>query len=326
MTKQTADSTTSIAKIFRLFIKLSKRTDDTSPILYLSKILYTGLAHLESKTEEKLSFREAALQSLENRRWLRPSTVADLRSYINRFLIHAEWAGRDIRTISKKECRYLLEQHFSKSGHVFSKAKAILHSIFNFAIRRDCCSKNPVKGIDSIPIKETPIKILTIRQISAFMRALKAKDMQCMHPAVCLMLWCGIRPTEVQRLKWKDVDFQEKVVYVDGQASKTGGARAVPLRGAAAHLKSLSGPPDDLVAPCNWIRLWGKLRRRAGMRVWQKDAMRHTFASMHLKHFHNIQLLQEEMGHRDSTLLRTRYLNLRNLSSKAASQFFNWQE
>lgn len=43
---------------------------------------------------------------------------------------------------------------------------------------------------------------------------------------------------------------------------------------------------------------------------------------MHLKHFHNILMLQEEMGHRDSTLLRTRYLNLRDIRRFAARDFF----
>ena len=40
------------------------------------------------------------------------------------------------------------------------------------------------------------------------------------------------------------------------------------------------------------------------------------------KAFHNINLLQEEMGHRDSNLLRTRYLNMRNLTTNAATAFF----
>ena len=331
MTTQTTESPLGMAETFRLFIEFAEN-NTTAPtysaglVLLLRKILQSALRYLDSTEDERLTFREAALKSLEVRLYRRPSTVKDLRSYINRFLKHADWADRDIRTICQRDCRHLLNTHFSKSGHVFSKAKSILHSIFNYAIRRECCDKNPVYGIDCLPITEEKTNILTLKQINRFMKALKAKDMKCMQAAVRLMLWCGIRPGEVQRLRWKDVDFRENVVYIDGQTSKTGGARAVPLRGSALHLKQFMGNLNDYIAPRNWTRIWERLRRRVGMRKWQKDAMRHTFASMHLKRFHNIYLLQEEMGHRDSMLLRTRYLNLRDLTTQAASRFFNWPE
>lgn len=314
--------------MFRLFIEFTEIAQATDKnrlalIAMFRKVMQAGLYSIQ-RNAEQLSFKETAERSLKARAYRRPSTLSDLRSYIRRFLEFAEWADNDIRSITQADCRQLLENHFSKSGHVFYKAKTILHSIFTYAVKKGICDKNPVYGIDPMHIKEERIEILSIKQISAFMKALRSKDMQCMQAAVRLMLWCGIRPGEVQRLKWSDIDFRENVVYVDGLASKTGGARAVPLRGAAKDLKRFKQKLDDYIAPRNWIRLWARLRNRAGMRRWQKDAMRHTFASMHLKHFHNIYLLQEEMGHRDSVLLRTRYLNLRHLTAQAASKFFKW--
>ena len=318
------------ADIYRLFTEFTERAQATEEkrldlIALFRKVMQAGLLSVQT-TEEHLSFRDAATHSFSARKGRRPSTISDLRSYIQRFLKLAEWTERDVRNITQRDCRQLLEKHFSKSGHVFQKAKTILHSIFSYAIRRGCCDRNPVYGIDLITIKEERIEILSIRQISAIMLAMKASDLQCMQAAVRLMLWCGIRPGEVTRLKWRDVDFRENVVYIDSLASKTGGARAVPLRGGACMLKQFKGNLNDYIAPKNWARLWAKLRRRAGIRKWQKDAMRHTFASMHLKKFHNLYLLQEEMGHRDSVLLRTRYLNLRNLTTQAASRFFKWEE
>lgn len=315
--------------IYRLFLEFTEvaqatDSDRLNLISLFRRVMQAGLSSIHPATET-LSFRDATLRSIKAREHRRPSTLSDLRSYSRRFLEYAEWADRDVRQITQHDCRRLLEDHFRKSGHVFHKAISILHSIFAYAMRRGCCDKNPVFGIDRMQVTEERIEILTIKQISAFMKALQAKDMQCMQAAVRLMLWCGIRPGEVQRLRWRDVDFREKVVYVDGLASKTGGARAVPLRGAALELKQFKGNLDDKIAPRNWMNVWATLRRRAGMRRWQRDAMRHTFASMHLKRFHNIYLLQEEMGHRDSALLRTRYLNLRNLTTQAAARFFKWE-
>lgn len=314
------------ADILRLFIEFTEiaRITDESRMSLISlyrKVIHVGLQYAEENAEN-VTFKEAAAESLAVRLHRRPSTLADLRSYINRFLNIAPWKEKNIRFITRNECRKMLEEHFSISAHVYMKAKSILNSIFAYALKQGWCDKNPVSSILSRVIQEERIEILTTKQISSLMKALRASDLRCMQAAVRLMLWCGIRPGEVQRLRWSDVNFREKEVYIESHASKTGGARAVPLRGGALLLYQFKGKPRDLIAPRNWGRLWAKLRRRAGFKVWQKDSLRHTFASMHLKCFHNIFLLQEEMGHRDSGLLRTRYLNLRNLTKRMASDFF----
>lgn len=327
---QTTPATISEADLGKLVSEFAQlvHTDNgnTPKLLSLIGNVLFALARIIPAHEENASFRFAALASLNARSHRRKTTLTDLRSYINRILKFADWADLNIRNIRRKDCRLLLEKHFSKSGHIYAKAKAVLHSIFAYAIRNEWCERNPVSGLDSIYIHEERIEILSNKQIRALMHTLDRAEHRNMQAAVRLMLWCGIRPGEVQRLRWRDIDFRENEVYIESHNSKTGGARAVPLRGGALCLKLFRKQEDMLIAPGNWNRLWAKLRRRAGLRHWQKDALRHTFASYHLKRFHNFQLLQAEMGHRDSTLLRTRYLNLRNLSSQAATKFFSWNK
>ncbi|MBQ9829528.1 MAG: hypothetical protein IJO38_04235, partial [Akkermansia sp.] len=73
-------------------------------------------------------------------------------------------------------------------------------------------------------------------------------------------------------------------------------------------------------------RHWRELRRAAGWNSpahpWPQDALRHTFASYHLSHFRSYAELQVEIGHRDATLLRTRYLCMNGVH--ASPQF--WTE
>lgn len=59
-----------------------------------------------------------------------------------------------------------------------------------------------------------------------------------------------------------------------------------------------------------WNRKWKALRRAAGYRgnKWVPDVCRHTFASYHAAFFRNLPELQLEMGHRDASLLMTRYM------------------
>lgn len=318
---------TDILRLFIEFTEIAQATDlnKKNLVALYRKVIQTGLKYLNDNDDEA-TFREAAEESLHMRAHRRPSTLADLRSYINRFITVADWVDKDIRRVTRKECRALLEKEFNSSGHVFLKAKSVLHSIFSLAIKQGWCEKNPVSGIMGKRVKEERIEILKTQQIAALMKAMLSPDMQCMQAAVRLMLWCGVRPGEIQRLQWRDIDFREKEVYIESHASKTGGARAIPLRGGALRLKEFRQKDHELIAPNDWNRMWAKLRRRAGFDDWQKDVLRHTFASMHLKYFHNLFLLQEEMGHRDSSLLRTRYLNLRNLSRREAYIFFNWDK
>lgn len=66
----------------------------------------------------------------------------------------------------------------------------------------------------------------------------------------------------------------------------------------------------DRIIPQGWNRKWQALRRAAGYRgnKWVPDVCRHTFASYHAAFFRNLPELQLEMGHRDASLLMTRYI------------------
>lgn len=312
--------------IMRLFVEFAEEAEVMQSakeeiISAFRRIVRTGMSSV-AEMDKSVSFETAIRESLRVRQIRRPSTVADLRSYINRMLDFALYNNIPLRSMTSEHCMEMLKELFGHSPHVFRKAKAVLHSIFAYGQRRGWCINNPVKAIDCPPVYEERIIPLNGCQIRALMRACRQADLVSMLPATQLLLWCGIRPGEVRRLRWRDIDKREKCVYIEGKVSKTGGPRAVPLRGGARELLQYNRADDEFIAPRNWNRLWKKLRKRAGLHDWQRDVLRHTFASYHLKCFHNLPQLQEEMGHRDSSLLRSRYLNVRHVSTATARRFF----
>lgn len=314
----------------RLLLRLANQfgypnqPDECDEFFRKLRLVADAFSRALQESEEIVNFEEAAEFSLLARSHRRPSTVADLRSYINRMCSNQDFAHRPIRQLSIRECRYMLHKEFGHSQHTYRKAQSVLHSIFNYAIRQRWCDFNPAKAILRPPVIEQPIDPLTLQQIRSLLRVCRTNSVLAeMEASLRLMLWCGIRPAEVRRLCWGDVDYAEKVVYVDSSKSKTGGARAVPIRGGALILLKESHAQQEAIAPKDWNRLWRRLRQAAGFLSWQNDALRHTFASMHLKRFHNLPLLQEEMGHRNASLLQTRYLNLRKLQKTTAARFFD---
>ena len=139
--------------------------------------------------------------------------------------------------------------------------------------------------------------------------------------AVGMMLYAGIRPHEVARLTWEQVDLRERAIYILPRHSKTGGARRVTIhRPLLRILRAHKRADGERICPANWLQHWREVRRASGWgggRKWPQDALRHTFASYHLSHFRSYAELQVEIGHRDATLLRTRYVDQRGVQGAA---------
>ena len=135
-------------------------------------------------------------------------------------------------------------------------------------------------------------------------QAAELPEHRAMRTSLHLMLYCGLRPNEVARLRPDDIQLHEKRVLIHPRTSKTGGGRVVPIR-KAERLKGAR-----IRIPRNWQNRWLALRRAAGFTHWVPDICRHSFASYHAAHFKDLPLLQLEMGHSTPTLLRSRYLNL----------------
>ena len=138
------------------------------------------------------------------------------------------------------------------------------------------------------------------------------------------MLWAGIRPKEVRRLRWKDIDLTENIITITSQNSKTGGTRHITILQVLKKILLQHQKADETqITPPNWDNKWRYVRKHADLQAkWQQDVLRHTFASYHAKQFKNFPQLQLEMGHHNLSLLRSRYINMQGISKKSAKDFF----
>ena len=282
-------------------------------IQLLRRVMQKGIAAVQDE-EATVTLEEAAWASVEERRGLRPTTKRDLRHFVRRILRVEGAAEMPLRGMTAKDCRRILATAFGASASSYTKGRAILSSVFSFGIRQEWCANNPVSRITPPKIEEKPIEPLCMEEIERLLRTAQKPRHRCMDFSLRLMLYCGIRPMEVKRLKDNDIHREEKIVIIRPGKSKTGGGRAVTLRG-------LSGlTQQDCHIPRNWDRRWRALRQDAGFTRWTSDVCRHTFASYHAAQFRNLPELQLEMGHRDSSLLRSRYMM--PVSRKEATLFW----
>lgn len=254
-------------------------------------------------SERTVSFAEAGWASVEARSDRRKTTQRDLRYYLRKMLKQEGVGELRLRAMSTAQCRDILQRAFGHCKSSYIKGRAMLHSIFSYGIKQEWCDANPVARIDVPSVIETPKEPLPVADVEKLRETAERKEFRDMQLSLNLMLYSGIRPTEVSRLREEDFCWEEGVVIIRAHKSKTGGGRVVPLRGLS------SIPIQNRIIPKCWQRKWKALRQAAGFEHWVPDVCRHTFASYHAAHFRNLPELQLEMGHRDSSLLRSRYMS-----------------
>lgn len=286
---------------------LPATADKQEALCILRRIMREGIVAVR-KADVTVPFGYALRESIASRANRRPVTLRDLRYYTNRILrCNPGLEKRPMRDMSVAECRDILHNSFSTSIQSYRKARAILHSIFAYALRREWVDKNPVDYIEPPHVRETPIHPLSLPEIERLEAAARTPEHRDMQLSLHLMLYCGVRPTEVQRIDpARDIDWAHRQVLIRPQTSKTGGGRIVPLRKAASVRRDCRQ-----TIPADWGRRWKRLRRSAQFTNWQADVCRHTFASYHAQRFRNLTQLQMEMGHSGTELLRTRYVMAR---------------
>ncbi len=281
--------------------ELATGTSRPELVTLLRRVIQAGVAAVKA-AEHTVSLSEAAWASVEARKDLRPTTHRDLRHFVRRILRVEGAADMPLRSMSTADCKRILAAAFGASPSSYRKGRVILSSVFSYGIRQEWADSNPVTRIEVPAVQEKHIEPLAPEEVERLKATAGRPEFQDMRFSLSLMLYGGIRPTEVSRLQDGDINWVVGQVIIRPCASKTGGGRAVPLRGVRGIRKR------DRHIPRNWKRRWQALRRAAGFRHWVPDVCRHTFATYHAAKFRNLPELQLEMGHRDTSLLRSRYM------------------
>lgn len=281
-----------------------------------------ALRWLGMDSSAAVSFAQAVQDSLQARRGRRVRTLDEIRSICSRLMQRVPGLSTtQVRHITRADCAVLVQT--ARTPRQQHKLRVILHGVFAHCVRQEWCRSNPAALLVPPMLSEQEIVPLNLEEIRQLLNTARRQPFRACMPALGLMLWAGVRPAEVQRLQWGDIDWEDSVITLRPCHSKTGGCRHVQLQPALrAWLREHGMLEQGAICPRNWQRRWRHLRQAAGLIPWRQDVLRHTFASYYVKHFHDYARLQEEMGHRSAALLRTRYLNMRGITAAHAALFW----
>jgi len=218
-------------------------------------------------------------------------TVDNLRCRWRKFA--EDFGARSFTEIESDEITAWLDRvaHHPETRHNYRRQVVAL---FKLATGKKWCQDNPAmdsRKDDRLPPEPGIFKVEEVAHI------LEHADDHLLLPYFVLGTFCGIRVSELLRLDWSKVDYQERAVTIEAATTKTKTRRVVTLNDTAAawlqpYIKR-SGPIVDPVALRERLL---DLRKAAGLKRWHINAMRHSFGSYALAQWQDVARVSYQMG------------------------------
>ena len=117
-------------------------------------------------------------------------------------------------------------------------------------------------------------------------------------PAFAVLFFAGLRPHEMLRLTWEQVDLKAGVIRLTGADTKTRAMRNVEIASnLRAWLARYRGTGNVAPAGSRYRDLREKVMEACGLGEWPVDVPRHTFATMHYNAHQDAAKTQAQLGH-----------------------------
>lgn len=156
--------------------------------------------------------------------------------------------------VKQIHCQKILNNMFNSAKYSYGTMELVaitMHAIFKGAVENEYISRNPA---DNLKVKrrdndKEERRVLTIEEQKIFKEYAKST---IYYNAYCLVLETGLRSGEIGGLRWEDIDFDNKFLYVNRtmlQNAKKGGfyygtpksklsKRKIPLTNEAINILS----------------------------------------------------------------------------------------
>ena len=271
------------------------------------------------------------LRYVEHDRKRRPSTVRDYRIAAEKVLLPALGSAQlDAITsghIDAFRARMVAEGRLSP--RTINKYLALIHGILKRAQRVYGLAANAGAGVERQPARRSgDFDVVTAAEVEALLRAAASPQDVALFATAA---YAGLRLGELRALRWRDVDFEKRLIHVrrsyverDEGAPKSGRVRSVPMIDqVATALDELSRrdwftADDDLVF-CNDVgehfddsalrRRFYAARQAAGLKRIRFHDLRHTFGTLAVQVF-PLSDVKAYMGHADiaTTMIYVRHV------------------
>lgn len=271
-------------------------------------------AHVTAIEQRKRSITVNKLveEFIENRRAKGKSKIyiRDLTTRLRRF--KALMGDRIIAEITSADVDHWI-QSLNVGPQTQNNFRAVLSAMWTFAVRRGYAAGNVIQLVDKTSVVRDHVPTFSVEQLTSLF-AVAPPDYV---PVLAIGAFAGLRPEEINKLRWEDLDFQERTIRVNASAAKTRKKRFAEISdNLLTWLQPYAGRTGS-VAPRNLQKLRRATMKAANIGKWPPDVLRHSFASAHYAFHRDPARTAVIMGHRDQNMLLTHYRDLMRPSEAA---------
>ena len=264
------------------------------------------------RRKRSVSVKQLADEFIANRRAKRKSEIyiRDLTTRLRRF--QTLMGDRISAEITNADVDHWL-QSLNVGPQTQNNFRAVLSAMWTFAVRRGYAAANVIQLVDKTSVVRDHVPTFSVEQLTKLLAA-AAPDYL---PVLAIGAFAGLRPEEINKLRWEDLDFQERTIRVNASAAKTRKKRFAEisdnLRAWLERCARRTGP----ITPPNLQKLRRATMKAAKIEKWPPDVLRHSFASAHYAFHRDPARTAVIMGHRDQNMLLTHYRDLMKPSDAA---------
>jgi integrase len=223
---------------------------------------------------------------------------------VGRYL--ASWKNRTLGSITRREVVERLQTIADEHGRVIAnRSIELLGRLYGWAARTEVYTGvDPTAHVDLFPERERQ-RFLSEDELGRMWAALKKEKNRNLRDFVTIALLCGARRSDIQAMRWADIDLDHAVWRVPMPKNSIPYEIPLPDR-VISVLKTRSkssdfvfagsGASGHLVEP---KRGWGKLLERAGITNFTFHDCRRTYGSWLASGGTSLPIIGRALGHQD---------------------------
>jgi len=202
------------------------------------------------------------------------STKKAFQGYLFRWIV-PRWGDYPLSNIKAVEVELWLK-HLDRAPGTRCKIRNVMSVLFNHARRYDLFHQNPIQWVRQSAKRRSAPDVLTSNEVRHLLAALKPRE----RILVLLDVATGMRQSELFALKWKDVDFTNKQLWVTrsivqqvvGNCKTEASEKPVPLHDHLIRALRSWHRRTPFRTPESWVFASPKKRGRAP--YWGQQLLR----------------------------------------------------
>ncbi len=157
--------------------------------------------------------------------YVRKVSADEYRNFVDRFEVYLKSKQMENMKLSeftkRHAVRYLDDILLSRKVNALTRNNymRVMRALFYVLVEREYVKANPFANIKRLKETQKRRRTFDDREKKTIIQYIKHENKQLLL-AICLCYYCGMRPSEMRRLRIRDIDLKLGLIFLDGSQTK----------------------------------------------------------------------------------------------------------